>query len=164
MQAEHVPAAGGDGSQGPAHAGAGDLQRLAQPFAVLHNGLGARRRCGSPDIGDQIGDGHVDFMPHGRDHGDRAGDDRTRHHLFVKRPEVFERTPTTRDDQHIHQATSSEGLNRFGNLLSRALALDARAPHDHTRPGGAAADDGQDVGEGRARQRRDDTHGLGKAR
>ena len=64
---------------------------MAQPLAVLNGGFRARRRRGSPDVGYQVGDGHVHLVPDGRDHRDGAPDDRASHFWDAKKalPPLF---------------------------------------------------------------------------
>jgi len=75
-----------------------DLQ-LAQQFLLItadHFRRGGRR--GGAQIGNEIGDSHIRFMPHGADHRNGAGEDRPRDPLVVKTPQIFQRSAAATDD------------------------------------------------------------------
>ena len=88
----------------------------AQPLAQLrlhgHGRLGRGRRRRSAQIGDEVADRHVDFVPDRRDRRDGAAREGAGDALVVECPEVLTGTTATSDDQHVGLAPSRDAVER----------------------------------------------------
>jgi hypothetical protein len=51
--------------------------------------LGSRRGCRRPEVGDEVGDGHVGFVAHSADHRHSRASQGARDHFFVEGPEIL---------------------------------------------------------------------------
>ena len=65
-----------------------------------------------------------DFVANGGDDGASAGMNRARNHLFVERPQIFQRTATTGEQQYVAFSSRIGSFYCRDNLLCRSFALD----------------------------------------
>ena len=145
------------------HRRGGPLFDLPQPGEQL---LGRRRHqlgrlAGRQraDVGHQVGERHVDLVADGRDDRDPRGEDGADHHLFVERPEVFEAAAAAGDHQAVDRQRQAVGhADGGGDLLGRALALHAGGQDQHVGPAPAAAQDLEEIVDGRPRGAGDQSH------
>ena len=103
-----------------------ELPEFSLEFSFrFYDQLGGGTRCRCAQIGYKISNRKINFMANGgngRNPGSRNG---TGNDFFVERPQIFERTATTRDDDHIHEVVNVELINSSGNFLSSAGTLNS---------------------------------------
>ena len=136
--------------------------RLAEPRDQFgpdgHRHLGGGGRCRGPYVGSEIDQGGVGLVTDGGDHGKAAPGDGANHLLFIKGPEVLERSPAPRHDQQVgswqrpvlrHRVEPANGAS---HLAGRLLPLDERSPeqHPHAEPVAQPVQDIADHRPGRA--------------
>ncbi len=92
--------------------------------------LGGGRWRGGADIGSEIGQGEIGFVPHTADDRDRRSGYRSRDSFIVERPQIFYRAATARDDDHIGFKFIGV-INRFDDLRWRINALHLSRADDH---------------------------------
>ena len=128
-----------------------------------------------PHVGHKVADGEVDLVPNGRDDRQRGVEDRARHHLFVKGPQVLQAAAAAGDEDQVNrrspiansQLSSVEFVeqpNGRSDFLRRAIALHAAGRQDDLQRGIAAFDHVQHVANGGARGRGDQADALRVAR
>ena len=74
----------------PRHAKLLDVQPIEHFFQDGHRQFRRRGRGGRSNVGDEVRDGDVHFVPDRANDGDPAGEDRTGHDFLVERPQVFQ--------------------------------------------------------------------------
>jgi len=87
------------------HAGQERLEWLPQLLFTLHHQFSRHRGSWRTQVSDKIGDGVIDFMPHGGNDRDLRGGNGAHDLFFIKGPEIFQRTAPTSNDQHIQLRT-----------------------------------------------------------
>ena len=102
----------------------GDPRRLrAQGGAI---GCGQRRCAGrrcSASVGDEITDGEIGFVSDAADNRDARLEYGERDGLFVECPQVFERSATAANDEHIDLGPRVGDCDRRRDLRGRGRAL-----------------------------------------
>ena len=93
--------------------------KLLEPIGHRAHRSGRRRRCAQ--IGHEIGDREIGFMPDAADHRNRAGSDHPRQPLIIESPEIFDRSATAHQKQDLAfgaRPRSQQGADQFGGCLS----------------------------------------------
>src|SRR5690606_29780757 len=111
-----------------------------QVGAVRRQQFGGRGRRRCTHVGDEVADRDIGFVAHGADNGGVARGDSASQCLFVKAPEVFERTAAARQNQRIEALA-------VGQVQGAEGGAPAREPSGQSRRGGRA---GAGVGRGGA--------------
>ena len=101
------------------------IDPAAEFIVARDDELRRRRRRRGTDVGDEIGDGHVALVTDRRDHRHRRSRDHPRDDFLVERPEVFDRSAATADDDHVDAWHASNRAQR----LSDFSAADRLAQH-----------------------------------
>ena len=130
-------------------------QRFEPAPLVRHGRQRGGRRRGRAHVGDEVGDGDVDFVADAGHRRNAAGGDRARHAFVVEAPEVFERAAAARDDQHVAFVAPRRGLDRAHDFRHRGRALHGGGIEQHGRRRKARAQHSQYVVNGRAGGRGD---------
>jgi hypothetical protein len=114
----------------------------------LHRGIGRRE---SPAIRRQIGERHIDLMPHAADKRDRRGGHGPHEHLLVEGPQVFQAAATPHERDHIDPWLDAGGRREGGSeFVGRAGTLHPRGHHDHLAGSPAGKQRLEEVGNGGA--------------
>jgi len=114
------------------------------------------RRCGGsrrPQIGDEVGDGDVDFMTDRGDDRDLRGRYGPGDNFLIERPQVLDTAPSASDDHQFPMKLRLQGvggLNGRGNLSPRLHALNPHREHGDRQRIRAALEDLHDVTKGGA--------------
>jgi dTDP-4-amino-4,6-dideoxygalactose transaminase len=124
---------------------------------------GCRGR-GRAEVGREIGDGKVRLMSDGGDDGHMAGEDRSRHDLLIKAPEVFKASAAPGDDDDVGPTAVAEVQDAFADLLGAAGALDERGVKLYLEAGATAFEDVEHVLYDGAGGRGDDANAAGEFR
>src|ERR1051325_1648658 len=130
-------------------------QRADLALGADHDLRGGRRRRRA-QIGDEIRDREVALVPDAGDGRNRARGDRSGHDLLVERPEVLERASAAADQHDVVQVPVRQMAQRRGDLARRVRALHAHRVDLQMQPFEAAADDVENVADGRALRAGDD--------
>ncbi len=130
-------------------------ERLEPGLFVGHGGQRRGRGCGRAQVGDEVGDGHVDFVTDARHRRHAAGGDRARHALVIEAPEIFERAAAARDDEHVAFIAARRRFDGPHDFRDRRRALHGGGIEQHRRGGKSRAQHAQYVVDGRARGRGD---------
>ncbi len=69
--------------------------------AIRHDHLGGLRRGGRARVGDEVGQGHVDLVPHGAHHRHAAGGDGAHQRLVVEAGQIVRRSAAAADDDDV---------------------------------------------------------------
>ena len=97
--------------------------RVAQVGNHRHRQLGGSGRGGRAQIGHKINQGGVGFMTNRRNHRNIGLGHRTGNDFLVKRPQIFKRSTTARNNQHIRARDLTirqkiiKAPNGFGHLI-----------------------------------------------
>ena len=132
------------------------LRRTTSSAAA--DGVGARRSA------TKSADREVGFVADAGNHRHRRGDDRARQHLFVERPQVFERSAAARDDDHVDGLDARDLADRVRDFAPRAFALHARRRNHQVRVRIAPPQHADDVAQRRAVDRGDEADAAGQRR
>src|SRR5579871_5924445 len=89
------------------------------------------------------------------DHGDDGLRDRARDRFFVEGPEIFERTATSRENEHVDGLLTIEKLKGTDDFESGSVALHANRKQREVHVVEAAAENTNDIADGGARRRGD---------
>ena len=95
-----------------------------------------------PDIGDQIGQRHVDFVADRRHDRNARSMNRADDDFFVERPQVFQAAAAAADDQHVDRQRRVDSPLRSLRQFLRLRQYPARGPERRSherRPSGDAA-------------------------
>jgi IMP dehydrogenase len=76
-------------------------QGVEQRLAIGHHQFCRTRRRGGAHIGDKVGNREVNFVADAADDRNGAGANGARHRLVVECPQIFKRTTTADQDEHI---------------------------------------------------------------
>ena len=91
--------------------------------AVGDHHLGRLRRGRRPRIGGQIGQGHVDLVPHRAHDRHAAAGNAPDHRFVVEHHQVFGRTTAATHDDHLEIAHAFEPVEGLDDLRRRSLPL-----------------------------------------
>ena len=83
------------------HGAGHGIQRLPQGVLIRYGNfcrVGGRCR---PGIGHKVGNGHIRFVSHGRDHRDLGIVNGVGHDFFIERPQILNGAATPANDQKI---------------------------------------------------------------
>ncbi len=136
-----------------------------EPFLGIGNrkfrGRGGRRRT---HVRCEVGNGEIDLVTDPGDHRDGRSHDRARQALVVERPEIFQRTAASAEDQYVAFGAAAGYLERRDDFRRRLRALDGDGVDEHGRGGKAPRQYVQNVADRGTRGRGDDADPPGKAR
>ena len=141
------------------------LPQVSQFAEALHfrgcAQLGRRRWRGRAQVGHEIGQCEVRLMSDAAHHGHRGLRDGAYQHRVVERPQVFQRTASAHEQQHLaftgFGMPPVSGLQRGAQFGWRLRALHGRRVDDHRDVGHPPLQRGDHIAQGRRAQRRDDT-------
>ena len=84
----------------------------AQFLAIGSGQFGGLAGSQGPAIGDEVGDGDVDFVPHGGDDRNLRVEDGLGQNLGIERRQVFAAATAASEDNHIDRLPFSAGGQR----------------------------------------------------
>src|SRR4029077_1409214 len=90
------------------------------------------------------------------DYGNFGSKNRARHYFLIERPQIFERTSTPSDDEHIGKFCAIEIIDRYRNFFRSSVALHLHWIEPHMCVWKPALQDAKNVADRGARGRRDD--------
>ena len=131
-------------------------QGLEAGLARRRGELGRGGRGRRAQVGSQIGERQVGFVPDPADHRQARGRDRPHHALVVEGPEVFERATTATHDQGIDLAARARQRDRRCECGRCVRSLHQARIDDHLHLGRAPRQCGQHVVQRRRAQRSHD--------
>jgi hypothetical protein len=136
------------------------LDAMPNLARVAHRDLGGVARRGRTAIGDVVGEGRVDLVPHRRDDRRSRRGDGADHRLLVERPQVLDAAATAPDDEQVGLTPCIEALDGSGDLGGRALALHLHRGEHDADAGPAIAQHLDDVAHSGAERRGDHADGA----
>ncbi len=96
---------------------------LQQDRGVRADQLGGRGWCWRPSVGNEVGDGEVDFVPDCADDRYVRCGDRACQSFVVECREILDRSPATGQQQNIAVTPLQRDIERIDQLFGRPLAL-----------------------------------------
>jgi len=133
--------------------------------AVGHGQLGRGRGGGGADVGHQIGEGDVHFVPDGRDRGNPDRCQGPAHCLTVERGQIFTATTASAYDAEVYPRNAVHQPQGLHQLTDCTFTLDPGAHDQNPRARPALAGDGDHIvqcGAVPAGDQRNDRGVLGK--
>ena len=100
-------------------------------------------------------------MTDGRDDRRLGGDDRPGNDLFVKRPQVLQRTTAATDDQQIGSRLPVQGFDSGSNFRRRPVPLYANRPELYREPSSSSLQNTKNIVDSRSGRRGNDPDPLG---
>jgi len=106
----------------------GPRLQLGQPLRLRRaHQFGRRRGCGRPQVGHEVGDGEIGFVPDAADHRHRAGGDGARQRLVVESPQVLDRAAAAHQQDEVDRrrprVACQIGLRRLSRLRQQIQFL-----------------------------------------
>ena len=105
------------------HGGKHGVQALPQGILVGNRQLSRVGRGGCPQIRYKVGNGHIRFMSHSRDHGNFRMVNGVSHPFIIKGPKIFDGTTAPAHDQKVSQPVMIGIADGCGNLTGGFHAL-----------------------------------------
>ena len=134
------------------------LAQLLQAFFHLvlssRDELGCSGRSGSAQVGDEVRNREVGFVPDGGDDGDLRGSDGARQRFAVKGREIFERSASAGQNDDVDFACAVEPGDAGLDFERRRVALDKRGIDEDLQRGVPAGDDVDEVANDGSRRAR----------
>ncbi|VWC42463.1 hypothetical protein BLA6860_07099 [Burkholderia lata] len=131
-----------------------DLAQQQRPLRARELGRAGRRR--RTQVGREVRDREIGFVPDAADDRQFARRDRARQRLVVERPQILDRAAAATDQQYVDLAARIRGLDGRDELFGGTGALHGRRIDDHRNVRRAAGERGQHVAQRGRLQRRDD--------
>jgi len=145
------------------------VEQRHQFGAHRHRHFRRRGRGRRAAVGGEVDQRGVGLMPHRRNQRDRRFGGGAHHNLLIERPQILDRTATTRDDDQIGSRDQppvlkrAEAADRRRHRLRRRFALDRHRPHQHMRRA-AVGQPVEDIADHRPGRRGDDADGARQER
>lgn len=154
---------------GPDKAVPDDGEGFPKADPGLSQNLGRCAGGGRPEIGDEVGDGEINFVPDGGDHRYGRGPNGTGQGLIVEGPEILETSAAAGQKDDINRDVEGCGnavqeCDPTGKLGGSAFALDPGGSEKDMQPRVAAFQHVQHVTKRRTRGRGNDADGSGIGR
>src|SRR5579864_324250 len=126
--------------------------------------LGGRGWSGGSQVGNEIDDGEIGFVPHCGDERNGGRSHGSRQIFIIEGREVFGGAAAARDDNYVHIFLLVKVANAGGYFMRGGISLNLRGINQEVDGAVTALDDVENVAQGRGLRRGDDSDASGKGR